>query len=324
MVEIVSRPDDFTPVKEGLIFVVESDEESDFEVIIFDAQSEEEVGRKVIYGTTRAVVDIAPYVANMDVLMMPKKGVSALQTTPIAGYMIVVQTETDAVESDVVWVSNNLVKEAEGIHSIFPTEECREIAYGDDDDLKIKAPYAGPIAVEVIADTGDSCSYNIHSGSGEAVFHLSTRMFDESVERIVVDIYCDDEFLQSIDYEIVPRYPRSTRLMWLSAEGVLEHYTFAVEQSRKLVAKQKKSFVGTAGQTSSCNSAVQLKLGTKRCSERELEALATIITAPKVWIEQADGYLEAEVLDNEAVISRFSEVGELSITIEYGRKEVRL
>ena len=52
------------------------------------------------------------------------------------------------------------------------------------------------------------------------------------------------------------------------------------------------------------------------------EALATIVTAPKVWIECDGHYVEAMVVENEAVISKFAKVGQISLTLEHNRKEV--
>lgn len=324
MVRIVKQPENFTPIGEGLIFVVQSDERCDLEVAIINTLTGEEVGRKLIYDTAEAVVDIAPYIAGMSPLTVPKRHFSELLSAPAASYMIVVQREGEVVESEEVWVSNNIVKEGVGVASVFATGECREIAYGDDDDLKIKAPEAGLISVEVLSDIGESYSYSINSESGRAMFHLGTRMFDESVTRIVVEVYCNEEFLQSIDYEIVPRGANSVRLMWFSPIGTLEHHTFAATLSRTLVSKQRQRFVGSNGEVCSSISAEQTTIGSKRCLERLLAALATIVTAPKVWIEQAEEYVPAAVLDSEAAISRLGEVGQLSVTLEHNRKEVTL
>lgn len=306
------------------MFVIEADEKSDFDVRIFNTQTGEEVGRKLIYDTTTAVVDIAPYVADMGVLMAEKQSDSELVALPAESYKIEVQTEEDMLESEEVLVSSNIVREVVGVNSLFEADECREIAYGDCDHLLINAPTAGLITLEVNTDIGDSCSYNVHTESGRAMFCLSTQMFEPTVERIVIDIYSEGEYLQSIDYEVVPRSANAVRLMWISEIGSLEHHTFAAVHSRTLVAKQRQTFVGTSGEVSRCNSVEQIKIGSRRYSERVLEALATIITAPKVWIERAEEYVEAVVLDNEAAISNFGQVGQLVVTLECNKKEVRL
>ena len=322
MLRIVSKPEDFTPIKEGLLFVVEADEKCDLDVAIINAYTGEEVGRKVIYDTMRAVVDIAPYVADMPQFAPSKQGETELMSLPVISYMIVAQSADEVVESDEVLVSNNIVAEKVGVNSIFAVDECREIAYGQSDHLLIKAPAAGMITAEVSADYGESYSYNVYSGSGRAMFSLSTQMFEQDVERIVVEIYCNGEFLQSVDYEIIPKIPNAVRVAWISDIGTLEHFTFAALYSRTLVAKQRRIFVGSAGQTSSCTPVEWLNIGSARCSERVAEALATIVTAPKVWIERDGQYVEAMVVENEVVISKFAKVGQISLTLEHNRKEV--
>lgn len=324
MLRIVSKPENFTPIRDGLVFVVEADEKSDFDVRIFNTQTGEEVGRKLIYDTTTAVVDIAPYVADIGVLMAEKQSESELVALPAVSYKIEVQTEEDILESEEVLVSSNIVREVVGVNSLFEADECREIAYGDCDHLLINAPTPGLVTLEINTDFGDSYSYNIHTESGRAMFCLSTQMFEESVERIVIDIYSEGEYLQSVDYEIVPRNANAVRVMWVSDLGTLEHYTFAAVHSQTLVAKQRQTFVGTSGEVKRCSAVRHIKIGSKRCAERVLEALATIVTAPKVWIERAEGYVEAAVLENEATISQLGEVGQLVVTLEYDRKEVRL
>ena len=111
MLRIVSKPEDFTPIKEGLVFVVEADEKCDLNVAIFNAYTGEEVGRKVIYDTMRAVVDIAPYVADMPQFMPSKQDETELVSLPIISYMIVVESADEVVESEEVLVSSNIAAE---------------------------------------------------------------------------------------------------------------------------------------------------------------------------------------------------------------------
>ena len=43
-----------------------------------------------------------------------------------------------------------------------------------------------------------------------------------------------------------------------------------------------------------------------------------------MWVEQDDGFVEAAVVDCEAITSQFGKVGSISVTLEYKRKEVKL
>ena len=325
MVEIVSSPKDFTPVREGVLFVVESDRRCDLVVRILETESGEEVGCKRIYSTKRAVVDIAPYIADMDGLMLPTKGLSELRAVEAKQYMIEVEVDDQIVaRSEAVWVSSNIVRDEVGINSIFQTDSCRKIGYGDEDDIRINSGEEGLITVDVLADTGESFNYNIQSYSGLALFHLSTAMFDPSVRSIAVGVYFNGDFLQGIEYQIAQRSSDMVRLMWYSQAGTLEHYTFPIVHSRIVEAKARRRFVGVNGYENTCTAVARLKIGTKRCEQRVLEGLSTIITAPKVWIEGEEGYKEVVVADSEAVVYQLGKVGQMTLTIERNREEVSL
>ncbi|MBR5886301.1 MAG: hypothetical protein IKY93_06575 [Alistipes sp.] len=325
MVEIVSRPEDFTPVRDGVVFVVESQKRSDFVVKIYEVESGEEVGRKRLYSTKRAVVDIAPYVADMAGLFIPTKGLSELRAVDAQQYMIEVE-ESDVVvaRSEAVWVSSNIAKDVVGINSIFSTSGCRKMCYGDEDDIRINSGEQGLITVDVLADTGESYNYNIQTYSGLALFHLSTAMFGKAVKNLAVGIYFNGDFLQGIEYQIIQSPTDAVRLMWYTSVGTLEHYTFPIVHSRVVEAAARRRYVSASGYQSSCTSVERLKIGTKRCSQGELQALSTLITAPKVWIEGAEDYEEVVVADNEAVVYQLGKVGQMSVVIEHNREEVWL
>ena len=59
-----------------------------------------------------------------------------------------------------MWVSSNIVRDEVGINSIFQTDSCRKIGYGDEDDIRINSGEEGLITVDVLADTGESFNYN--------------------------------------------------------------------------------------------------------------------------------------------------------------------
>ena len=312
-------------MREGVLFVVESDRRCDLVVRILETESGEEVGCKRIYSTKRAVVDIAPYIADMDGLMLPTKGLSELRAVEAKQYMIEVEVDDQVVaRSEAVWVSSNIVRDEVGINSIFQTDSCRKIGYGDEDDIRINSGEEGLITVDVLADTGESFNYNIQSYSGLALFHLSTAMFDPSVRSIAVGVYFNGDFLQGIEYQIIQSPTDAVRLMWYTSVGTLEHYTFPIVHSRVVEAAARRRYVSANGYQSSCTSVERLKIGTKRCSQGELQALSTLITAPKVWIEGEEDYEEVVVADNEAVVYQLGKVGQMSVVIEHNREEVWL
>lgn len=324
MIEFLSQPVDFTPVDEGLVFVIESDEQTDFEIEIINNDTNDVVGRKYISNTMQAVVDIAPYVKDMTVMTPPQKGVTQLKNSPAVSYLIAVETDMDSDVSLPVTVSNNVGRPEVGFDSIFKAGLRRTISYGDDEDYRIKAPSRGIVAVELISDSGERHYHELYTSKGWLLFHLATSDFEALTRTLEVNLYCDDKLVQHIDYDVVPKSDGAVRLMWLSPIGTLEHYTFPVTECRKLIAEQKQIFSNSDGLVSSCCSVERLNLRSRCECDAMLESLATVITAPKVWVEQDDGFVEAAVVDCEAITSQFGKVGSISVTLEYKRKEVKL
>jgi hypothetical protein len=59
-------------------------------------------------------------------------------------------------------------------------------------------------------------------------------------------------------------------------------------------------------------------------TESEADFLSTILCSPKVWLELADGVVEAKPLETEMVTSSFGRLVSAEFTFEYGGKEVLL
>lgn len=320
MVEIITKPENFTPIREGVVFVVNSDEEVDFDIGIVESQSGVVVGRKVVYGSTEAVVDIAPYVANMSKRILPERGKCALKNAPVAEYHITVDTAYDSIVSEKVVVSNNLEVPKRGINSLLPQQ--REIGYGEEDDLRVYVQADKDVEVQIISDRGEFLSYEMHSESGAVEIHLATKVFKSITKQIVVDIFSDNNLSYSALYKVVPRYKGAVRLMWLSPAGNIEHYTFPIKRSQSTVVEKRRVSSSLNGEVVSTISAKRLSICSNNEKEVVREALTTVVTATKVWIEESDRSVEATVVESEMVTSQFGKTGHIAITLEYDGKEV--
>ena len=63
MVYFSSQPEDLTPIERGVVFVVESVEQSDFAIDIIDYNTSNVVASKIIKGVESAQVDLASGIA---------------------------------------------------------------------------------------------------------------------------------------------------------------------------------------------------------------------------------------------------------------------
>ena len=323
MVAIVESPKDFTPRSEGIIFVAESDVETDFMVDIIDAQTDEIVGSKVISGVSRVVIDIAPYV-EVQAFTVPKQAhYSSLVDIPAKRYYISVQTTEDSVVSDVVKVSNNLTLPiVNSLQTVMP--RVRMIGYGECDDLRIVVEEGSSIWVDITTDIGEVHSFDIDNCGGLAQLHIDTSEFDSLSTMIGVSIMVDDSRIAGMEYCIVPRYSGAVRLGWISSLGTIEYFTFPITLSKSVVSERKKIFMHRVqGDIISNKSFERITLRSQALSEGVAEALATILTAPKVWIV-GDEVTDVEIVDNQIVTSSYNGATVVEITVEYGGKEVVL
>ena len=319
MLDFVSKPKNFTPIHEGIVFVVESDEQCDFAIEIVNKDSGEVVGCKSISDTTIATVDIAPYIASLSSSLLPERGVCRLQSAPQAKYYIRVNTDMDSEVSDTVVVSNNLEKPKSGVNSIFAPN--RKISYGEDDDVRIYAVDRSSVRAQIVADNGQSVNLELYSQTGAVELHIATAEFSSDIKELTVDISCDNVHLQRLVYSVVPRYEGSVRLMWVSAAGNWEHYTFPVTVESSMVIEKRRLSSHLTGEVVSTVSTKRKRL----CSQNEAasvrEALATVVSSTNVWME-GEQLTEVRVLEGEVVISKFGTAGHVVVTLEYDGKEV--
>lgn len=323
MVTIVKSPKDFTPISEGLVFEVQSDVKTDFMVDIIDARTEEVVGSKFISGVEGAVVDIAPYVEAQQ-FTLPKVGRGSLiSDVPPSLYYIVVDTLEDRVVSESVRVSNNLVHYGQdALQTIMP--QSRVIGYGERDELRIVVPTGSSVWVDMTTDIGEVITLDMDCCGGVAQLQIDTTDFNWLTKSITVRIEVDGQLLAAVGYSIVPRYSGAVRVGWIGPFGGAEYYTFPITVSKSVVCERTKLYMHRVeGDIVSNKSFERLSLRSQALTESMAEALATILTAPKVWID-GDEVVEAQLTDNQVVTKSFGEAAVVEIVLNYGGKEVVL
>lgn len=324
MIYINSQPRDLTPINEGVIFEVESDEVADFTIDIVDAITEKVVGTKVIKGVQYAKVDIAPYIENM-VSVAPSWAENCqLKDIDAASYYISVATEDDSAVSEPIMVSCN--RDAVVINDIYSEQAAeRTIGYGECDDICFVSLPNATIVAKVTSSTGQQRSIELHSKTGISQLHISTAEFSRGAEWLKIELFVDDNLEQSMRYTIVPRYGGAVRVVWLSEGGMPERFTLPATLSKSRVVERKSLFTNKImGEMVSCKSVNRIVLRSQLLTESEADFLSTILCSPRVWLELADGVVEAKPLETEMVTSSFGRLVSAEFTFEYGGKEVLL
>ena len=321
MISFVSYPKNYTPLDEGVIFVVESDIVTDFMVDIVDYKSATVIGSKLIRQTTTAVVDIAPYITGITPSEAINSEKCSVESLPAGAYYISVTTTEEAENSEIVVVTNNRKQSAYmALQSLFPKN--RTIGYGEQDDLRFTSDMGTYIELRITTDKEKKLSIEHYAPFGVVQIHIATTQLASDTAWFTAEIFVDNMLVESIRYTIVPRYKGSVRVAWLSPEGSVERYTFLQTVSRSCVAERKRLFTNpTTGEVVSCSSAHRVTLRSQPLLEEVAETLATILSAPRVWIESEQMAL-AQVLDTEIVTSRLGKSSVVELTLEYGREEV--
>lgn len=323
MITIVSQPADFTPIESGVVYVVESDYSGDFLIKIINNTTGEVVGSKAVVASTRAAVDIAPYITAITAAEPAQQGVFSLAPAPAEEYYIEVTTDEESEVSEVVRVSNNRrVPKVGSVQSIFGLS--RKISYGEDDELRFTAANNSTIVARITTDRGEVVELECYAPYGVAVLHIATAQLDYRTSRFEVEFYADDVLMQSVEYAVVPRYEGAVRVAWLSEEGTVERHTFRQTLSKSVATQRDTLFTNRQGEhIVRCRSAKRIALRSHPLTEAEADALATILSAPKVWIESLQMAV-ARPLDVEAVTYSFGKLARVDLTLEYGEEEVVL
>lgn len=323
MVYFSSQPEDLTPIERGVVFVVESVEQSDFAIDIIDYNTSNVVASKIIKGVESAQVDIAPYI-NVERVTPSWSNISSLEDVPTATYYLTARTEMGYDESDPVRVCSNGSKMVVGsIYSVMAKQ--REICYGECDDVVFVAEPNSTVEARILASNGEQKVLAISSSTGVVRLHIATAQFSEHIKSFDVEIALDDNVTQTLHYTIVPGYKDSVRAVWISAEGMPERYTFPITLCKSVVAERKTLFTNrVVGDVVSSKSKKRISLRSRALTNQMAEGLSTIVTAPKVWLEIGGSIVEARVVESEMVTYSYGCCASGEFTFEYDGEEVVL
>lgn len=314
--------DNLTPLDEGIFFGIdtESDTPSEIVVEIIEATTGEVVAVQQLHNALSATINIAPYIARLSEFAPTQ----TLQTTfieiPTAAYKI----RVDEIESEEIVLSVNRCKidSTPALITAFPSS--RRIARGESDEVTFASEQGKTIIAELVGDTGETLILDYLPTTDISSLIISLEDFDSELRSLDVTLYCEEKAFSSLHYTVVPPLKNATRLAWLSECGTIEHYTFPV--SHKVKHSTKKQSVMTS--SGICSAHNQTKLTISLCSRLEpraiVEALAEIISSPKVWIKRNGEYKLVEVATTEMEYSLFGEPNFLHLDICLWQKGVTL
>lgn len=315
---ITKLSDDFTPRHEGLLFGidVESEQPGDVTIEVVDMASEEVIATQRLREITTAEVNIAHYVAPITDYTPSRTAHTTFKEAPSRYTMI--RSGEDFSAPIITSVNRSRVSPPSCVRTM---PNLRTISYGEVDEVLIIAAERDTLTANFVADTGEILTLDYTAATGAAILSISTKDFGKKFRTLDVELLCNGERLDTLHYAIAPTHKGALRLAWLSSTGSIERYTFPV------VVKSQFNSVKESIETPEGRKVVHsvsesiLSLKSRYESLATIEALAEIISSPRVWIESSTGCAEVEVISSLVDKNLFNEPDIIAINILEWRKE---
>lgn len=320
--KITKISDNFTPMHEGILFGIDSENETPADIIveIIEVATGEVVGSQRLRDTTSATINIAPYMARLERYAPTLPNHTTFAEAPIATYRIRIGN----IESEdiVVSVNRRKIDSKPSIVTSFP--DTRRIARGDSDELLIVTEEGKTIYAEIVADTGELLHIEHLSLSGASTLAISSNDFETEIHSLDITLYCEGEEFGSLHYTVVSPLKTATRLAWISDCGAIERYSFP--SSHKVKRSADKQIVATKEGVvvAQCRAKQTISLCSRIEPRATIETLAQIASSPRVWIEQNGVWHLVEVVTPQVEYNLFGEPSFLRLDICLWQKEVAL
>ncbi len=293
----ITEPQEFDSFREELIFEYSQEESDDltFEIELSGEEESREV--KKLYGTSSAIINIAPIVANA-FMPTPTLSESAIET-PSCGVGQVKLSCGDIETSAKYFIAAKGETSECGVLTDMPKN--RVVCYGDTDEIWLRAAAESVIniRVETLGEAGSASRSFEHSVGecGVARFVFNTTDFSSLTSLAKLYIYADEELIGEVIHIFTPHSKGATRLAWIGSAGAIEHYTFPVTSALTLLKSGIRQY--TVESAFEANDTVA--------------ALAEIVCSERVWLVEEGEHIEVQMLSDQVTLSKN---GELS-TVEY-------
>ena len=293
-------------------FATELAEPGDVQVIVRDADTNEEFGRMKLYSVIGGTVDIAPAVRRK---MSHEPPSSATPQIIPSRAMCRVIVEVDGVRSPKISLFRADYNPL--IHKVLSSmsTECG-IASGD--TLRFTLNVVKGATITVVELTGPrprqiaNLSYNAQSQVVEVVVPIGN--LSKEADRVVVTI-TNGIATDRAEYRIVERTEGSRKLLWYNAQGGVESYIFPY--SRLLERKADVATIRTATKQHSSLTAAhsRVRLTSAVLQLREQERLAEILRSPYIFEERSETILGVELPSRELRYDDHGALKRLSLDI---------
>ena len=309
--KFTSLPTSYSSYNEPLVYAFDTQAEaSDVEVRVINATTSEVIGRKMLYGVSVGQVDIAPYVRRAAQVVMPEMiECSQMLAT---GIQVKVKVEVAGVISS----SRNFIAARFDTmpHFALLTNQISRRTMARD-EFDIIPFYSSPDAVvEVVVEA-----------MGKSYGYLTLALdFDDGPEELKVTFKVDGYVEATVEYELKENLRGARRLAWLNESRSPELYTFPMRKSILIEAARRHIESVLGKEAAEVEHDGELKLLSAYEPQAQLEALAGIYKAERVWLVEGNAPRRIELRAKQVFTLPCDELGIIEVDICAAEEGVRL
>lgn len=295
----------------------------DVELKIINADTSETIATKRLYGISQGEVDIAPYLRREVKSQLPPKvdGCGVVE----CGMQCRVKVEADGVVSPVRRFIAARVNLSEPYTPLMTQIAQRTMAC---DEFDIITWFAHPeIVVEVVVESfgkGNESLTIKPSGVGQQAVAVSALDFSNSPTDLRATVWVDGVATTVVEYEIKPNLRGARRVAWLNDHLAPELYTFPLRKS-VLVKRVRKHMESVWGrEAAALEGDNELKLISAYEPQAQIEALAGILSAQRLWLVEGGVPQKVNLLTDRVLSSPGGKMGMIEVDIRAAEEGVKL
>ena len=322
--KFTSIPEAHSSLRESLIYAFDTEAEAhDVELKIINADTNEIIATKRLYGISQGEVDIAPYLRQVVRPTLPAKVDGCGEVD--CSMQIRVKVEADGVTSAVRRYITAKVDLEQPYTSLTTQIAQRTMAC---DEFDIISWFAHPeIVVEVVVESygkGNESLTIRPSGVGQQAVAISALDFANSPEDLRATVMVDGVATTVLEYEIKPNLRGARRVAWLNEYLAPELYTFPLRKSVlvKAVRKHIESIWGR--EAASLESENELKLISAYEPQAQIKALSGILAAERLWLVEGGVPQRIDLVTDRVLAAPGGEMSVIEVDIRAAKEGVRL
>lgn len=261
-----------------LLYSLEFDQrEEQVEVEICDLLTSAQLGRFILYNTTSAEVDIAPYIRSSRLSAPLAKQSSIIEFSPDA-CRVVLRAKGEESEPIVVFRSDVGGQSPRMLSSL---SESGTVAVGEHIRFTLLANSTINLTVAHPSDGGIK---RINFATNGLPCEVDVPIASASVgERIILRVECDGELVGVYNYRVVERDESAVCLAWVNSIGGIECCTFP-QSVRRSVAVKSEDVEGECGwYRRIVGSTIVRRVTMLGATQSEVDGILDILLSPKVY-----------------------------------------